>query len=62
MTMKNGRRKFSSEERMAILGRHLVKKMPVSEVLDKAGMPPTLFYHRQKDLFEHGAAAFGRRR
>ena len=30
--MKNGRRKFAGEEKMAILRRHLVEKMPVSDV------------------------------
>lgn len=59
--MKNGRRKFSSEEKMAILRRHLVEKRPVSDVCDQAGINPTLFYRWQKELFEHGAAAFGRR-
>ncbi len=59
--MKNGRRKFSGEEKMAILRRHLVEKMPVSDVCDQAGINPTLFYRWQKELFEQGAAAFGRR-
>jgi transposase len=61
MTMKNGRRKFSGEEKMAILRRHLVEKLPVSDVCDQAGINPTLFYRWQKELFENGAAAFGRR-
>ena len=61
MVMKNGRRKFSGEEKMAILRRHLVEKMPVSDVCDQAGINPTLFYRWQKELFENGAAAFGRR-
>ena len=59
--MKNGRRKFSGEEKMAILRRHLVEKLPVSDVCDQAGINPTLFYRWQKELFENGAAAFGRR-
>ena len=61
MTMKNGRRKFVGEEKMAILRRHLVEKVPVSDVCDSAGINPTLFYRWQKELFENGAAAFGRR-
>ena len=61
MTMKNGRRKFLGEERMVILRRHLVDKVAVSDVCDEAGIHPTLFYRWQKELFEHGAAAFGRR-
>lgn len=59
--MKNGRRKFSGEEKMAMLRRHLADKAPVSDVCDQAGIHPTLFYRWQKELFEHGAAAFGRR-
>jgi transposase-like protein len=39
MTMKNGRRKFTGEEKMAILRRHLVEKVPVSDVCDHAGIP-----------------------
>ncbi len=59
--MKNGRRKFSGEEKMAILRRHLVEKSPVSDVCDGAGINPTLFYRWQKELFENGSAAFERR-
>ena len=59
--MKNGRRKFSGEEKMAILRRYLVEKTPVSDVCDQVGIHPTLFYRWQKELFEHGAAAFGGR-
>jgi transposase-like protein len=61
MTMKNGRRKFAGQEKMVILRRHLVDKIPVSDVCDQAGIHPTLFYRWQKELFEHGAAAFERR-
>jgi len=60
--MKNGRRKFTGEEKMAILRRHLVEKVPVSDVCDQAGINPTVFYRWQKELFENGAAAFGQRR
>ncbi len=59
--MKNGRRKFSGEQKMGILRRPLVEKRPVSDVCDQAGINPTLFYRWQKELFENGAAAFGRR-
>ena len=61
MTMKKGRRKFTGEEKMAVLRRHLVEKVPVSDVCDRAGINPMPFYRWQKELFEHGAAAFGRR-
>ena len=58
MTMKNGRRKFTGEEKMAVLRRHLIEKVPVSDVCDEVGIHPTLFYRWQKELFEHGAMAF----
>ena len=59
--MKIVRRKFMGEDKMAILRRHLIEKVPVSDVCQQAGIKPTLFYRWQKELFEGGAAAFGRR-
>ena len=32
--------------------------MPVSELCDKQGLQPTVFYRWQKEFFENGAAAF----
>jgi len=43
---------------MAILRQHLIEKVPVSEVCDKHGLVPTMFYQWQKKLFEEGAAIF----
>jgi len=60
--MTNVRRKFMGGEKMALLRRHLVEKVPVSDVCDEAGINPTLFYRWQKELFENGAAVFERRR
>ena len=59
--MKNGRRKFTGDDKMAILRRHLVDKMPVSDVCDQVGIHPTLFYRWQKELFDRGSAVFDRR-
>ena len=52
------RRRFSAQEKVAILREHLVEKMPVSTVCDKHGLNPTVFYRWQKEFFENGAAAF----
>jgi transposase len=60
MTMKNGRRKFTGDDKMAILRRHLVDKMPVSDVCDQVGIHPTLFYRWQKELFDRGSVVFER--
>lgn len=43
---------------MAILREHLVERVPISEVCEKHGIQPTLFYTWQKKLFEEGAAVF----
>ena len=52
------RRRFTAQEKVAILREHLVEKVPVSEVCDKHGLNPTVFYRWQKEFFENGAAAF----
>ena len=41
-----------------ILRRHLLEKVPISELCDKQGLQPTVFYRWQKQFFENGAAAF----
>jgi len=51
-------RKHYSPEKVAILRQHLVEEMPVSELCDKQGLQPTVFYRWQKEFFENGAAAF----
>jgi transposase len=52
------RRRFTAQEKVAVLREHLVEKVPVSQVCDKHGLNPTVFYRWQKEFFENGAAAF----
>ena len=59
--MTKRRRKFTAQEKVAILREQLIDKTPVSDVCDKHGLNPTVFYRWQKELFENGAAAFERR-
>ena len=56
--MNKPRRHFPSPERVAILKRHLVEKVPVSDLCDELGIGPSQFYRWQKELFENGHAAF----
>lgn len=56
--MARERRNFSGTEKMAILREHLIERVPISEVCEKHGVQPTLFYAWQKKLFEEGAAVF----
>jgi transposase len=58
--MARKRRSFSAEDKVRILRRHLVDKVPVSDLCDEQGLHPTLFYKWQKEFFEHGGAAFER--
>ena len=59
--MAKTRRKFSPEEKVGILRQHLIEDVPVSDVCDRYGLNPTVFYRWQKEFFENGAAAFERR-
>ncbi|MBU2551275.1 MAG: transposase [Proteobacteria bacterium] len=58
--MKGKRRKFSGEDKVRILKRHLVDQVPISDVCEEHGLHPTMFYKWQKEFFENGAAAFER--
>src|SRR3972149_4761367 len=52
------RRHFTGQEKVAILRRHLVEKVPVSDLCEEHGIHPTLLYRWQKDWFEQGAVVF----
>ena len=56
--MKRQRKNYTAEEKVAILRRHLLEKVPISDLCEEHGMHPTMFYRWQKELFENGAAAF----
>ena len=55
--MKRKRKNYTAEEKIYILKRHLVDKVPVSDLCDKHNLSPTVFYRWQKQLFENGATA-----
>ena len=52
------RRSFSAQDKVAVLRRHFLEKVPVSDLCDELGIQPSLFYVWQKAFFENGAAAF----
>ncbi len=56
--MKKQRKHCTPEEKVAILQRHLLEQVPISELCDKHGLQPTVFYRWQKEFFENGTAAF----
>jgi transposase len=55
------RKRFTSQEKVALLRLHLLEGTPVSDLCDKHGIRPTMFYRWQKEFFENGTAAFEHR-
>jgi transposase len=52
------RRHFTGAEKVAILKRHLVDKVAVSDLCNEADIYPTQFYSWLKELFDNGHVAF----
>ena len=59
--MKKRGKHYTLEEKVAILRRHLLEGVPISDLCDELGHQPTVFYRWQKELFENGTAAFQQR-
>jgi transposase len=55
------RNHYSPEQKVAIVRRHLLEKVPVSDLCDEFDIHATQFYQWQKQLFENGESAFARR-
>src|ERR1700684_1196959 len=56
--MSKQRRHFDGTQKVAILKRHLIDKVPVSNLCDELDLYPTQFYAWLKEFFENGHAAF----
>lgn len=52
------RRHFTAEQKVALVKRHLLEGLAVSDLCEEAQITPTQFYQWQKQLFEGAAAAF----
>jgi transposase len=61
LTMRKPRKTYTSVQKIAILRRHLIDRVPVSDLCDEHHLSPTVFYLWQKQLFENGPAALERR-
>ena len=55
---KQKRRRFSGNEKIRILKRHLLEGVAISLVCEEHGISPTQFYNWQRQLFEGGSAVF----
>ncbi len=59
--MQKRRRNFTPAEKVAILRRHLIEHVAISDLCDAHQIQPTQFYNWQKQFFENGTAAFERK-
>jgi transposase-like protein len=59
---KKKRKNYSSREKVIILKQHLLEQVPVSDLCDKYGLHPTVFYRWQKEFFEKSANVFDQHR
>ena len=56
--MTKHRRHFTGTEKVAILKRHLVEKVPISDLCDEFQLYPNQVYSWLKEFFENGHVAF----
>jgi len=56
--MNKPRRHFLGTEKVAILKRHLIDKVPVSDLCDELDIYPNQLYGWLKEFFENGHLAF----
>ena len=57
MSGKRTRRPFTTEQKAEILRRHMVDKVPVSELCNELGLQPSVFYQWQRQAMENLASA-----
>ena len=56
--MRKPRRHFAGTDKVAILKRHLLEKVPISNLCDELGLYPNQVYGWLKEFFENGHVAF----
>ena|SRR5882724_4021174 len=56
---KKTRRHYTTKQKVAILKRHMVDKVPVSDLCNELELQPSVFYQWQRQVFENLAGAFG---
>ena len=56
--MARERRHFADTEKVAVIKRHLIDKVPVSDLCDELSIYPNQFYDWLKKFFENGHLAF----
>ena len=49
---------YTAAEKGNIIRKHLLEKVPISDLCEQHKLQPKVFYRWQKQFFEHGARAF----
>ena len=57
MASRRARRPFTAAQKAEILRRHIVDKVPVSDLCNELGLQPGLFYQWQRQAMENLAGA-----
>lgn len=60
--MSQTRKRLSSAEKIAIVKRYLVERIPISVLCDEHGLQPSQIYRWQAAIFKHGADVFDLKR
>jgi len=57
MSSKRARRHYPAEKKAEILRRHMVDRVPISELCNELSLQPSVFYHWQRQAHENLALA-----
>ena len=57
-TKRGKQRQFKASEKVAIIRRHLIEKVTVSDLCDEYKISPSVYYRWQAQFFEGGEKAF----
>ena len=60
--MQKKRKQYNAKEKVAIIRKHLLEGVDVSDVCEEYDIQPSVFYRWQKTLFEQGSQVFERGR
>ena len=56
--MRKKRAYYTADEKVNIIRKHLLEKIPISDICEQHKLQPTVFYRWQKQFFEHGTRTF----
>ncbi len=59
--MRKKRKNYTAQEKVAILKRHLVDKIPVSDLCDQYQLKPTVYYSVAEGIFRERRRRFRER-